>query len=95
MGQAVKIIPWDVIEIRLIVREKRQRRSAQAGEAGPWRPDNQRDLGLPMKVSEPVDRKPISQYFIGLPEFPKEAPFDPFDDGSFSQTLKRPNHAKD
>ena len=75
-----KIIPWDVIE------EKYASLFAKSGKGAPAKPVRmalgaliiKETLGLSdEELVNQMTENPYFQYFIGLPEFQKEAPFDP------------------
>ena len=75
-----KIIPWDVIE------EKYASLFAKSGKGAPAKPVRmalgaliiKETLGLSdEELVNQLTENPYLQYFIGLPEFQKEAPFDP------------------
>ena len=75
-----KIIPWDVIE------EKYASLFAKSGKGAPAKPVRMALGALIIKETlvlsdeelvNQLTENPYFQYFIGLPEFQKEAPFDP------------------
>ena len=75
-----KIIPWDVIE------EKYASLFAKSGKGAPAKPVRMALGALIIKETlvlsdeelvNQLTENPYLQYFIGLPEFQKEAPFDP------------------
>ena len=75
-----KLIPWDVIE------DKYAALFAKNNTGAPAKPVRMALGALLIKekggfsdeeVVEQIKENPYLQYFIGLPEFQKEAPFDP------------------